>query len=341
MMLAKLKVLSVATVACLVAVAGAQTYAFQYGGMGIVKAKASDKPLPKPSDQPTALIRAVDAIRAELAESARRNAELEKKVEVLAAEIEALRAGQPSAKAEPTRPDDLATAKGVKDADAKNGEIEERTAPQSTWINQGQALMVISPEGDKATVYYPATKKALSVRLSENNKTPHEVWPVDGPGLVALFMRGRGITRVAVFNEGSGVMGMGGGMAGPGDFSKSGMNVFSGSRAGIRSISASRWMRRSRSSLPERSSTSWDVVSMPLPARRNAGTSLSSPKEPSRHRSSVRTRSRARMMAISTVSTTTLASGTTWISAPSSAPRRPGRSETEASATTVRGCLVR
>jgi len=200
MMIAKLKFLGAAALVCLVAVAGVQTYALQFGGMGPTQAPTSEKPPAKNSDQPAALIQRIDAIRAELAESTRRNAELQKRVEALAADLEALRGAQPPAP-EPARPDLPLTPKNLKDADPGKVELEARPVPSSTWIFQGRALMIIAPEGDKATVYYPATRKAMSIRLSEDSKTPHEVQPADGGSLVALSIKGPKITRVAVFDE--------------------------------------------------------------------------------------------------------------------------------------------
>ncbi len=176
MILAKLKFLGAAALACLVAVAGVQTYAFQFGGIGPAQAPTADKPPPVKNDQPADLMRRIDAVRAELAESTRRNAELQKQVEALAAELEALRGPRPPA-GEPAGPDDAAIAKSGKDADVSKGTLDARPVPESVWIDQGRALMVISPEGDKATVYYPLSKNSMSLRLSEDRKTPREVRP--------------------------------------------------------------------------------------------------------------------------------------------------------------------
>ena len=96
MMITKLKFLGAAALACVVAVAGVQTYAVQNGS--ISKDATSDKSIAKQSDQPATLSRAIDAIQAELAESARRNGELQKQLQDLRVELETLRSATPGSR---------------------------------------------------------------------------------------------------------------------------------------------------------------------------------------------------------------------------------------------------
>jgi RNA polymerase sigma factor (sigma-70 family) len=221
MFFAKLKILTAAALTCVVAALGVQTYAFQFGEMG--GGQTSKKAIPKAENPQAALIRSIDKIQAELADSARRNAELQKQVQALRAalevlpsvgmpgapgqaqalraQLEALKSAQSPAAAKEARPEDQANAKEIR-------QVEEKTAipaaPQYCRISSGNALLVVSPEGDKATVYYPATKKARSLRLSEDKSTPHTVMIIEAPGIVALSMRGPKITRIAVFDENDG-----------------------------------------------------------------------------------------------------------------------------------------
>jgi RNA polymerase sigma factor (sigma-70 family) len=199
MMLAKLKILGAATLACVLVLGGVQTYAFQFGGMG--GARTSEKAVPKTGDPHTDLLRKIEMFQAALSESARRNAELQKQVEILRAELEALRAAKPPAAGEESRPAQPVAAKGAEEAGGRKGKRDVPAMPRYVHLEQGKALMVISPEGDRATVYYPETKQAKSIRLFEDKKTPHEVQPLATPGLVALGVKGPEITRVAVYHE--------------------------------------------------------------------------------------------------------------------------------------------
>jgi hypothetical protein len=141
-------------------------------------------------------MRAVDKLQGELDESARRNAELQKQVESLRAELKAIRPDKPlAAGEEKARPGDPRAAEG---AEGRKVEPHARAAPTYANLEQN-GLLVISPEGDKVTVYYPATKEATSLRLSEDRKTPREVSPITGPGIVGLRVLGPKITRLGVF----------------------------------------------------------------------------------------------------------------------------------------------
>jgi RNA polymerase sigma factor (sigma-70 family) len=193
MMLTKLKVLAGATLACVITLGGWKSYAFQFGGAGA--APPPRKAVAKADDRQAALLRAVDRIQADLQESARRNAELQKQVETLRAELQALRSNTPPAAGEETpRPEEPRESKTPETL----GKSQTAAAPSYFWLGD-DAIMVTAPEGDRITVYYPATKTASSYRLSEDRTNPHEVTPIATPDVVALMVSGPKITQLGVF----------------------------------------------------------------------------------------------------------------------------------------------
>jgi hypothetical protein len=154
----------------------------------------------------------MNQIQAELDDSARRNTELQKQVQALRVELEALRSARPSADVKKARPEDRADAKDGHRVEVGKAKLGIPAAPQYVRFksNRGEgqfgegavdAILVISPEGDKATVFFPESKRVKSLRLSEDKKTAREVMPIVAPGVVGLWMKGPGIARVAVFNE--------------------------------------------------------------------------------------------------------------------------------------------
>jgi hypothetical protein len=195
MTLAKFKVLGAAALACVIAVGGMRTYAYQFPGQ---PAATPDQATPKSADAPAELLRKIDRFQAELAAAARRNAELQKQVQDLRAELETLRSGTPPGTAKKPGAGADPIAKDGGEIGEPEVEFPRPTGPTYCRIKD-DLLMVISPEGEKVVVYNTATKKAKSVRLSEDKKTPLQVTPLYGPGVVALMVQGPKITRVAAF----------------------------------------------------------------------------------------------------------------------------------------------
>ncbi|MFO0960367.1 MAG: hypothetical protein U0800_23520 [Isosphaeraceae bacterium] len=62
-------------------------------------------------------------------------------------------------------------------------------------------LLVISPSGDRATMYEPNTGRTRPIQLGEENQAPIQVQPVVAAGLLVLNQNGPGIIRTAVFVE--------------------------------------------------------------------------------------------------------------------------------------------
>ena len=68
------------------------------------------------------------------------------------------------------------------------------------YIQTGQLIVASSPEGDTVTAYSTETGKAKSLRLTKAGDTKNEVQPVVSQGLVALFLKGPKVTRIAAFS---------------------------------------------------------------------------------------------------------------------------------------------
>ncbi len=87
MMISKLKFLGAVTLACVFAWGGLRTYAVQFGGAGGAVGPAAPGPQGQADDRRQALFRSVTKIQGDLAESARINAELQKELNDLRAQL--------------------------------------------------------------------------------------------------------------------------------------------------------------------------------------------------------------------------------------------------------------
>lgn len=83
MTISKIKIVGAATLACVLAIGGAQSLALQHAGQGAAATAASD-----PNDR---LTQSVTKIQSDLIDAARRNLELQKEVQELKSELETLR----------------------------------------------------------------------------------------------------------------------------------------------------------------------------------------------------------------------------------------------------------
>jgi len=79
---------------------------------------------------------------------------------------------------------------------------DEKSPPR--YFRQGSFLIVVSPVGDRATLYNLDTKKSESLELSGSKEGPLEVTPVLGENLVALLLKGPKVTRIAIADTASG-----------------------------------------------------------------------------------------------------------------------------------------
>jgi hypothetical protein len=66
------------------------------------------------------------------------------------------------------------------------------------YFRQGSSVVVVSPVGDRVTLYNVDTKKSDSLELSGSKDAPLEVTPVVAGNLVALWFHGPKVTRIAV-----------------------------------------------------------------------------------------------------------------------------------------------
>ena len=72
----------------------------------------------------------------------------------------------------------------------------EASVPRYYW--HGNFIYVISPVGDRVTLYNFETKKSDSLELSGTKDDPLTVTPVFGQNLVALAFNGQKVTKIAV-----------------------------------------------------------------------------------------------------------------------------------------------
>ncbi len=79
---------------------------------------------------------------------------------------------------------------------------EEPSPPR--YFRQGSSIIVISPKGDRVTLYNFDTKKSESLELSGSKDGPLEVTPILAENLAALMLKGPKVTRIAVADTASG-----------------------------------------------------------------------------------------------------------------------------------------
>jgi hypothetical protein len=72
------------------------------------------------------------------------------------------------------------------------------------YLRLGSSLIVISPVGDRVTLYNLGTKKSEALALSGPKDATLEVTPILAGNLVALMLRGPKLTRIAVADTASG-----------------------------------------------------------------------------------------------------------------------------------------
>jgi hypothetical protein len=73
------------------------------------------------------------------------------------------------------------------------------------YFRQGRSLLVISPVGDRVTLFDMETKESRSLELSGSKEVPLEIVPIAAENLVALTLKGSKIIRLAVADTATGV----------------------------------------------------------------------------------------------------------------------------------------
>jgi RNA polymerase sigma factor (sigma-70 family) len=233
MMISKLTILGAAMLTCVLALGGMHSYALQFGGAGEAGGPAAPMPPPtQANDRQQALFRSVAKIQGELAESARINAELQKELNELRADLESQRhpAGlpAPSKVSQPASSPAAAQNTGgfagnppmagftdvVGPAGGFGGSMGGMSGTMTGPVGMGgvgardrlrtiqtsQLIVVSSPEGDTVTGYSTETGKAKSLRLAKARDTKLAVMPIVSQGLAALYLKGPKITRIAAFS---------------------------------------------------------------------------------------------------------------------------------------------
>jgi hypothetical protein len=69
-----------------------------------------------------------------------------------------------------------------------------------SYIQNGQLIVISSPDGERVTAYSTETGKAKSLRLGKSSDTKHKVVPILSQGLAALYLKGPNIPRIAAFS---------------------------------------------------------------------------------------------------------------------------------------------
>jgi hypothetical protein len=216
MMISKLKVLGVVALAGALGLGGARALARHFGAVSADPQPATNAP--KTNDQRTAVLRSVDKIDELLDGVERRNRDLQTELQALRKEIVALRSEETKAfgtRASDTTParngvevrsidrakksSDNAKEAGEKLAGQEEGGMDGGTFDQGpAHFRNGQALLIVSPLGDKVALYNTNLGKGLALRLSEVAGTKQTVTPIFSGPIIALSIKGPNVSRVAV-----------------------------------------------------------------------------------------------------------------------------------------------
>ena len=198
MMLSKVKVLGAAAVACVVAIGSAQGFAY-FQTSGKEETRTANAATPKIEDPRASLLRKIEMLQAELAESARRNAEFQKQVDDLKGELATLRPVNSPVVEKEVLPEDRVAAKKVR----RPGDSKESLAPPTNarmFPIRNDLLLMISPGGDRVVAYNPNTRIGKSFHLSKDKSDTREVVPIVGPQFVSLMVNGSKLSRFGTFD---------------------------------------------------------------------------------------------------------------------------------------------
>ncbi len=188
MMITKLKILSVAALACVLAAGGLHTFARQVVGAG--KTSSNMGAEPQADDRQAALIHTVDKLQADLDKSVWLNAKLQTELQDLRANLELLRASQPVA----------GKAKFTSEKAKAEGPTTSNVDHEKLFTQAGDLIFAASSGGDKVVAHRIGTGESMSLRLHAPGDAPLVVTPLVGPISVSLLMEGPKIVRIAVFN---------------------------------------------------------------------------------------------------------------------------------------------
>ncbi|HEV3121830.1 MAG TPA: RNA polymerase sigma factor, partial [Isosphaeraceae bacterium] len=183
MMISKLKMVGAATLACVLALGGMRTLAFQLGGGNEPAEQAKSKA--GAADPRAALARLAEKLEAELDASAKRSQELRKELQALKAELKALPTATPPAA-------------------RKQAGASSAAPAQSQYMRFDKYIIGASPQGDKVFTYNTETKQTRFLRLAPSDEPPPQVIPQVGPGGAWLYLKGREIDRIAVVSASTG-----------------------------------------------------------------------------------------------------------------------------------------
>jgi hypothetical protein len=84
------------------------------------------------------------------------------------------------------------------------GEVPDTSSMPPRYFRHQHSVIVVSPAGDRVTLFNLETRKSQSIELSGSKGAPLEVTPILGPDLVALALKGPKIDRIAVADLASG-----------------------------------------------------------------------------------------------------------------------------------------
>ncbi|SIO31081.1 RNA polymerase sigma factor, sigma-70 family [Singulisphaera sp. GP187] len=200
MTLSQWKTFGAATLACVLAMGSLRAFA-QFGGIGGTDEAPAVKPVA--DDRQAALTRSVAKIQTELDEANRRNAELQKQLQAIQAELKTLQANPTPASTKEAKPNQAATATPIRlpaegfGMNAHTGFALQGGSNQYKHHTFKNSVIVVSPLGDKIKIYNTRTNKTQSLQLSASKEFPLEVIPIASPGAGALRLKGSNIIRIA------------------------------------------------------------------------------------------------------------------------------------------------
>ncbi len=149
-------------------------------------------------------------LQIQLDQADRRNAELRKELEGIQAELKAFKT-TPAAvlmkKAQRQPPPSAKTEEVMMIKPLGVAETVRASAPttEPSAFRTNNLLIVSSGDGQKLAAFNTETNETHTVRMSSSNDTPLQIRILAGPGVVALQLKGRTITRIAAASDRSGL----------------------------------------------------------------------------------------------------------------------------------------
>jgi hypothetical protein len=161
----------------------------QLGGSGGAEPAPTTEPA-SGQDRLASLRQSVTKMQTMLDEANRRNAELQKELQTIRAELKTLRIASPTVPNEGAGP--------AEERAASKPDVQAKDSDQLHYRKLNDTTIFISsPNGERIKFYNTRTKKSHSLNLLGSKEFPLTIRPVRGPDSTALAFEGPRITRIA------------------------------------------------------------------------------------------------------------------------------------------------